>query len=210
MTNEEIRAADLAEEAHARRRGSDFFAGLSDADRIMLAALLFSLFVILGVLMFAIANTNHRAAQAVEANERGILCVIEQFAEHRAANETAHRSNAEAHGYELPAGTLPKVKLERVREACEPFFTPESLAELEASIKQESAGVTVGATGAQGAPGPAGASVTGPKGAEGPAGPQGPPGRTGPQGPPGPAGPPGPVGPPGPAPELPGIGPLLP
>ena len=207
--NARRREADAAEEARARRKGSDFFVALSDADRIMLAALLFSLFVILGVLMFAIANTNHRAAEAVEANERGILCVIEQFAEHRTANETAHRSAAEAHGYELPAGTLPKVKLERVREACEPFLTPESLAELEASIEQEAlapAGPS-GPEGAQGAPGPAGASVTGPPG---PPGPQGPPGARGPAGPPGPPGPPGPQGPPGTTPDLPGVGPLLP
>lgn len=183
----------------ARRR---LASSLSDGDRLLLGAGVFSLFLILAVLMLAISTTNRRAEEAVTANERGILCLIEQFAEHRTANETAHRANAGAHGYQLPAGTIPKVKIDRVREACEPFLTPESLAELEAQIEAESRGET-GATGEQGpagepgAPGPAGVGVPGPAGPAGPPGPAGPAGPPGAPGPAGPMGPPGPQGPPG-------------
>ena len=191
---ERIQAADDAEAAHARRRGSDFFSALSDADRTLLAAVIFSMFVLLGVLMFAIANTNRRAAEAAEANRRGILCVIEQFVEHRASNETAHRTAAEVHGYVLPAGSVPKAKTERIREACEPFLTPESLAELEANIEREerrSRQGPPGEPGEPGEPGPPGVGIPGPQGPQGDRGERGPAGPRGAPGPPGPPGPPG-------------------
>lgn len=189
-----------------RRRPLRIGQHLSTSDRIMLGAMTFSVFVVLGVLTFAIINTNRRAAEAVNANRQGIYCLIEQFAEHRVANETAHQHNANEHGFGNPAaGPVPVPKNDRIKEACEPFLikTNGHSEEFHEDFRRQIKEAREGQQGEQGPQGPQGEQ--GPQGMSihGPPGPAGPPGPRGPQGPPGPPGPPGPQGPPGTFPLIP-------
>lgn len=65
------------------------------------------------------------ARKAAGRVDRATECLIEQFAEHRAANEKAHKATAEKLGTTYPAtpeGQAPPDVLERLARACEPFI----------------------------------------------------------------------------------------
>lgn len=53
-------------------------------------------------------------------------CIIEQLAEHRDSNETAHRINAMKHGYlyEPPPGEVPPPVPAQLKAACDEFLPP--------------------------------------------------------------------------------------
>lgn len=53
-------------------------------------------------------------------------CIIEQLAEHRDSNETAHRINAMKHGYvyEPPPGEVPPPIPAQLKAACDEFLPP--------------------------------------------------------------------------------------
>ncbi len=89
-----------------------------------LAIAAFCLFTILGVLAYGIVNTNNRARESSGVTERGVNCLIEQFAEHRENTADAHRHIAEGVGEPLtpPNGVLTPDELEgNLRLACGEF-----------------------------------------------------------------------------------------
>ncbi len=90
-----------------------------------LAIASFCLFTILGVLAYGIVNTNNRARESSGVSQRGVACVIEQFAEHRENDDEAHRSIARGVGETLtpPNGVLTPDELrENLATACEEFL----------------------------------------------------------------------------------------
>lgn len=65
---------------------------------------------------------NQLQARLLEASN----CIIEQQAEHRDSNESAHQINAAEHGYtySAPEGEVPPPIPEQLKHACEPFLPP--------------------------------------------------------------------------------------
>jgi hypothetical protein len=86
---------------------------------ILVAAMSFA------TLVFSMVVVVYAAWEAREARvrvQRAAECIIEQFAEHRAANEAAHKAVSEKVGTGYVLGRdPPPVVLDRLREACAPF-----------------------------------------------------------------------------------------
>lgn len=61
----------------------------------------------------------------------GVLCTIEQLAQHRDTNEIAHQTNAKEHGYNYtaPPDEYPPPVPEKLKAACREFFKHSGLAE---------------------------------------------------------------------------------
>jgi hypothetical protein len=79
-------------------------------------------FVTLVLSMVVVVYAAWEAREARIKVQKTAECIIEQFAEHRTANEAAHIAVAEklATGYQ-PGDDPPPVVLEQLRKACAPF-----------------------------------------------------------------------------------------
>ncbi len=91
-----------------------------------LAIAAFCLFTILGVLAYGIINTNRRAQQNEEVTRAGIICIIEQIAEHRANTVAAEDDFIRRHGFPPPPRPerviVPEELEDEVQRACKEFI----------------------------------------------------------------------------------------
>jgi hypothetical protein len=79
-------------------------------------------FATLVLAMVVVVYTAWEAREARIKVQRSAECIIEQFADHRAANEAAHVAVAEKLATDYrPADDPAAIALEQLQEACAPF-----------------------------------------------------------------------------------------
>ena len=77
--------------------------------------------IVITVAMLSILATNKLAEDNRILYEQGLMCMIEQLAEHRVANDEAHDRLVET-GKVADDGTNPPPVPKHLRENCDPFF----------------------------------------------------------------------------------------
>lgn len=96
---------------------------------VVLGAIAFSMFLILGTLSYAIVVVNRNAVDSNDRIRHGIQCVLLEGVEHR--QSTAHNDEAIADAVDvtLPEHdiTLPALSVDAALDVCQEFFTEEEV-----------------------------------------------------------------------------------
>lgn len=96
---------------------------------IVLGAIAFSLFTILGVMSFAIIQTNENARDATKRSADAVRCVLHEQISHRTSTASFHRENAHHHGFNYAQLELP-VAPDALGDSCRRFFDTATANEL--------------------------------------------------------------------------------